>query len=78
MHIVMQVGVLVLAVAATFALLTAIAVISTLTYHRLPPDRRDGLPRSSYNFYGRRWFLFAKVTGAALIAGGALVVIGLL
>lgn len=77
MHTVAQIGALVLAVAAIFGLLTVIALMSNLTYRKLPADRRSSLPRSSYNVYGRRWALFAKLTVAALVVGGVLIVLGL-
>lgn len=78
MHHVFHAGLIILLGDIGVATFAAGSLISKLGYERLPPDRIDGLVRSYYQTYGRRWPLFAKLTIAGLVIGGALVGIGLL
>lgn len=78
MNAVLRTGLVVLLADIGVATFAGIALISKIGYERLPPDRIDELVRSSYRIYGRRWPLFAKLTVAGLMAGGVLVLIGLL
>lgn len=56
--------------------LTACALISKLSYERVPRIRQDGLARSGYRWYGRRFWLFARVTATICAVGVVLLVIG--
>ena len=56
--------------------ITACALISKLSYERLPHIRHDGLVRSGYRWYGKRFRFFARVTGAICAVGIVLLVIG--
>lgn len=78
MHSVLRAGLIVLLADIGFSSLAAVSLISKLGYERRPPDRIDGLVRTYYRIYGRRWPLFAKLTIAGLMVGGVLVLIGLL